>query len=218
MAHKVNPKAYRRRSISDWDTRGFYKNPAQTLQEDFKIRQLILKKMNKSGIEKIELERFSGKVNIIITSARPGIIIGRGGEGIESLKQEISARIANKGRKKGDKKTEIRIEIREVKNPWTSAALSGQWVAQQIEKRVPFRRTLKRALSKIMENKEIKGARVEVAGRLNGNEIARREWLAEGRLPRQTIRADVDYALEQAFTTYGVIGIKVWIYKGDKFE
>jgi len=132
------------------------------------------------------------------------------------LKRELENKIINKINK--EEKKVLRIEIREIKNPWFSASLSGQWVAQQIEKRVPCRKVLKRAIAKVMENKEIKGVRIEVSGRLNGAEIARREWLAEGRLPRQTIRADIDYALEQAFTTYGVIGIKTWIYKGDKFE
>jgi small subunit ribosomal protein S3 len=213
MAHKVNPKAYRRRRIGEWDTRGFYKTPAVTLEEDFKIRKFIYSKLGKLGIEKVEIERFSGKINIIISSARPGLIIGRGGEGIELLKKELEKKVMSK-----ITKTSLRLEIREVKNPWLSASLTGQWVAAQIEKRVPARKVLKRAIAKVRENKEAKGVRIEVSGRLNGAEIARREWLAEGRLPRQTIRADIDYALEQAFTTYGVIGIKSWIYKGDKFE
>jgi len=214
MAHKVNPKAYRRRRISDWDSRGFYKNPAETLEEDFKIRKHISAKLGKTGIEKIEIERFSGKTNVIISSARPGLIIGRGGEGIELLKKELESKVL----KNKSSNMALRIEIREVKNPWLSASLTGQWVAQQIEKRVPCRKVLKRTIAKVKENKEVKGVRVEVSGRLNGAEIARREWLADGRLPRQTIRADIDYALEQAYTTYGVIGIKTWIYKGDKFE
>ena len=215
MSHKVHPKAYRLRRIADWDSRGFYRKTSELLEEDFKIRQYIDKKLAKVGIEKIEIERFSGKINIIISSARPGLIIGRGGEGVEQLKKEIEIKIIKPIKK--DKK-ELRIEIREIKNPWTSASLSAQWVAQQIEKRVAFRRVLKQALSKIMVNKEIKGARVEVSGRLNGVEIARREWLGEGQLPRQTIRADIDYAKKEAYCSYGVIGIKVWIYKGEKFE
>lgn len=215
MAHKVNPKAYRRKRIGDWDSRGFYKETAKMLEEDFKIRKFIYKKLGKLGIEKVEIERSAGKINVIISSARPGLIIGRGGEGIEFLKKELESKILNKNK---EVKTSLRIEIREVKNPWLSASLTGQWVAQQIEKRIPCRKALKRAISKVRENKEAKGVRIEVSGRLNGAEIARREWLAEGRLPRQTLRADIDYALEQAFTTYGVIGIKTWIYKGDKFE
>ncbi|MDP2910319.1 MAG: 30S ribosomal protein S3 [bacterium] len=226
MSHKVHPKAYRLRRIADWDSRGFYHKPAQLLEEDFRIRQYINKKLEKVGIEKIEIERFSGKINIIISSARPGLIIGRGGEGVEQLKKELEKKVI-KPLKDMNKpafakalagKTELRIEIREIKNPWTSAGLSAQWVAQQIEKRVAFRRVLKQALGKIMANREIKGARIEISGRLNGVEIARREWIGEGQLPRQTIRADIDYAKAEAFCTYGVIGIKVWIYKGEKFE
>jgi len=214
MSHKVHPKAHRIRRIGDWDTRGFYKDPAKFLKEDFEIRKYIDKKLSKVGIEKIEIERFANKINIIISSARPGLIIGRGGEGVEQLKNELK----NKVIKLIDKKMEISIEIREIKNPWTSASLSAQWVAQQIEKRVAFRRAIKQALSKITANKEVKGARVEVSGRLNGTEIARREWVGSGQLPRQTIRADIDYHLAEAHCSYGVIGVKVWIYKGEKFE
>lgn len=217
MSHKVHPKAYRLRRTADWDSRGFYKKPSDLLEEDFKIRKYIDKKLGKLGIEKIEIERFSGKVNIIISSARPGLIIGRGGEGVEKLKKEIEDKIIKLSKDKKDKK-ELRIEIREIKDPWTSASLSAQWAAQQIEKRVAFRRVLKQSLGKIMVHKEIKGARIEISGRLNGVEIARREWLGKGQLPRQTIRADIDYAKAEAYCSYGVIGIKVWIYKGEKFE
>jgi len=218
MSHKVHPIAYRRKRVQDWESRGFYKDFKTTLQEDFKIRKLLQDKVGKLGVEKIEIERFPGKLNIIISSARPGLIIGRGGEGIEVLKNILERKIVKSNFNKKEKKTELRIEIREVKNPWTSASLVAQWAAQQIEKRVPFRRVLKMVLEKIAENKDIKGSRIEVSGRLNGNEIARREWLAQGRLPRQTIRADIDYAKATAFCTYGAIGIKVWLYKGEKFE
>ena len=252
MAHKVHPKAYRIRRIGDWNSRGFYKKPAESLEEDFRIREFLKKKLEKVGIEKIEIERFPGKINIIISSARPGLIIGRGGEGIEQLKKGLEQKVLEekapfyiiadlrktakrksaKARKKektlskkflfeteepGAKK-EIRIEIRVIKDPWTSANLSAQWVARQIEKRIHHRRVLKRALSKISAHKEIEGARIEVSGRLNGVEIARREWGLAGKLPRQTIRADIDYAKAEACCTYGVIGVKVWIYKGEKFE
>lgn len=217
MSHKVHPKAYRTRRISDWETRGFYHNPAKYLKEDFKIRKYIDKKIGKLGVEKIEIERFANKINIIICSARPGLIIGRGGEGVEQLRKELKDKVV-KLKTKDKKEIEVKIEIREIKNPWTSASLSAQWVAQQIEKRVAFRRVLKQALSKITANKEIKGARIEVSGRLNGAEIARREWVGSGQLPRQTIRADIDYAKAEAYCSYGVIGIKVWIYKGEKFE
>jgi small subunit ribosomal protein S3 len=215
MSHKVNPIAYRRRRNQDWATRGFYKEAPKTLEQDFRIREFLKKKLGKIGIEKIEIERFSGKMSIIIFSARPGLIIGRGGEGIEQLKSLLERKIIKES---GKDKKEIRIEIREVKNPWVSAYLTAQWAAQQIEKRVPTRRVMKKALERIAGVKEVKGVRIEVAGRLNGSEIARREWLAQGQLPRQTIRADIDYAKVEANTTYGVVGVKVWLYKGEKFE
>lgn len=214
MGHRVHPKAYRIRVMADWDSRGFYREPAKLLEEDFKIREFLKKKLNRVGVEKIEIERFSNKLNIIISSARPGLIIGRGGEGIELLRKELEQKILEK---KAEKKQELRIEVREIRDPWTSAGLSAQWVAQQIEKRVAYRRVLKRALSKIISHKEIQGARIQISGRLNGAEIARREWLGSGKLPRQTIRADIDYAKAEAHCNYGVIGVKVWIYKGEKF-
>lgn len=215
MSHKVHPASYRRRRIEDWDSRGFYKNPAKTLEEDFKIRNFLNEKLEKIGIEKIEIERFPGKLNIIVSSARPGLIIGRGGEGIERLKKELEDKVISKFK---NEKLALRIEIREIKNPWTSASLSAQWVAQQLEKRMPYRRVLKMALGKIEEVKEIKGSRIEIAGRLNGAEIARREWLAQGRLPKQTIRARIDYAKANARCSYGTLGVKVWLYKGEKFD
>lgn len=212
MAKKTSPRIIRIRGMEDWSSRGFYeKNFATLLKEDFEIREFLEKKLGKIGIEKIEIEKFPGQINIIISTARPGLIIGRGGEGIEKLAKELKERVL-KGKK------ELKIEIREVKNPWQSAQLVSQWMAEQIEKRVPFRRVLKAALSKIMSQKEVQGARVEVSGRLDGVEIARTEWLQEGKLPRQTIRAEIDYAKNKALCTYGTIGIKVWIYKGEKFD
>lgn len=215
MAHTVHPKVFRIKESSDWDSRWLEKKKfPQYLEEDFKIREFLKKKLGKIGIEKIEIERFPGKVNVIISSARPGLIIGRGGEGVEELKRILE----NKILRHGQGKKETRIEIREVKNPWMSAPLSAQWVAQQIEKRISFRRALKQVMDKIITQKGVEGCRVEVAGRLDGREIARTEWLKKGKLPRQTIRADIDYAQEEARCTYGTIGIKVWIYKGQKFE
>lgn len=221
MAHKVHPKSFRIKEIGDWDSRGFYeKNFASVLEEDFKIREFLQKKIGKLGVEKIEIERFPTKTNIIISTARPGLIIGRGGEGVERLKKDLEGKILK--RKPTSQKTKVgasdlKIEIREIKNPWSSAALVGQWIVSQIEKRVRYRRVLKQALEKIMSQKGIEGARVEVAGRLDGIEIARREKLKKGRLPRQTLRANIDYAKDRAYCTYGVVGIKVWIYKGERF-
>ena len=211
MTKKVHPKAFRIRRIEDWNSRGFYeKDFALTLKEDLKIREFLQKKIGKLGVEKIEIERFPAKINIIISTARPGLVIGRGGGGVEELKGELEEKILKR-------KGELKIEIREIKSPWTSASLVSQWMVDQIEKRVRYRRVLKGALAKIMAQKGIEGARVQVAGRLDGVEIARREWLKKGRLPRQTIRADIDYAQNRAYCTYGIVGVKVWIYKGEKF-
>lgn len=215
MSHKVHPKSFRLRDIGDWESRWFSKKRLRDyLEEDFIIRKFLEKKLKDSGVQNIEIERSPGKVLIIINSARPGFIIGRGGKGAEDLKKELDKKLPLSK----DGKRELKIEIREVKNPWISASLAGQWIAQQIEKRVSHRRVLKQALEKIMVNKEVKGARIEIAGRLGGNEIARREWLKKGRMPRQTLRAIIDYAHVEALCTYGIIGIKVWIYKGERFE
>jgi len=212
MSHKVHPKAFRLKNSSDWMSRWLSKkNTPQILEEDYRIRAFLKKKLKECSVESIEIERFAGKTSVIINSARPGLIIGRGGKGAEDLKKEIEKVL-------GGGKKELRIEIREIKNVWASAPLAGQWIAQQIEKRMPHRRVMKQAMEKIMANKEVKGARIELSGRLGGNEIARREWLRKGQLPLQTLRAVIDYALTEALCTYGIIGIKVWVYKGEKFD
>jgi len=211
MSHKVHPKSFRLRDSQDWDSRWLNKKKTpQYLEEDFKIREFLEKKLKDAAVQNIEIERFSGRANVIINSARPGLIIGRGARGTEDLKKEIEKML-------GSSKEELRIEIREIRNVWASASLAGQFVAQQLERRMPHRRVIKQSLEKIMASKEVLGARIEVSGRLNGSEIARREWLKKGRLPRQTIRAVIDYAQTEAFCSYGVIGVKVWIYKGERF-
>ena len=217
MAHKVHPKSFRIKGTEDWNIRGFYgKKMPQFLEEDFLIKDFLRKKLSEASVANIEIEHSANKLNIIIETARPGLIIGRGGDGINALKTEIEKKIARKIKNKT--KREYKLEIKEVKNPWISSALVAQMAAQQIEKRIPFRQVLKKSIERVMTNREAKGIRMEVAGRLNGIEIARREWLGQGRLPRNTIRADIDYAQDEAHCTYGKIGIKVWIYKGDKFE
>jgi len=214
MAHKVHPKSYRIKELKDWGSRWFSSKKApKLLEEDFRIREFLKKKIGKLGVEKIEIERFLGKVTVIIFSARPGLLIGRGGGGIEELKKEIERKVFKKKLPK-----ELKIEVREVKDPWSSAALTAQSIAQQLEKRMPPRRVMKQTIEKVMSVKTNKGVKLELSGRLGGAEIARREWLKSGRLPRQTLRADIDYALDEAHCTYGLIGIKVWIYKGEKFE
>ncbi|OIO45737.1 MAG: 30S ribosomal protein S3 [Parcubacteria group bacterium CG1_02_36_42] len=215
MSHQVHPKIFRIKEITDWNSRGFYeKGFSNFLKEDFEIRGFLTKKLPRGVIEKIEIERFPSKISVILFTARPGLVIGRRGEGIEALKSQLERKILKKDKKSPIK--ELKIEIIDVKDPWASASLAAQWMAQQIEARVPYRRVLKQALSKITTRKEVQGARVQVAGRLDGVEIARTEWLKAGKLPRQTLRADIDYAQARAYCRYGVVGIKVWIYKGEK--
>ena len=225
MTHKVHPKSFRIKNTEDFNIRGFYgsKMP-KYLQEDFLVKDFLRTKLSEASVANIEIEHSANKLNIIIETARPGLIIGRGGEGVEHLKKIIDKKLhaLHKERSRGDKsKVEVRqvkIDIKEIKNPWTSAMLVAQMAAQQIEKRIPFRQVLKRSMERVMQNKEVKGIKMEVSGRLNGIEIARKEWLKKGRMPLQTIRADIDYAQTEAYCTYGVIGVKVWMYKGDKFD
>ena len=225
MTHKVHPKSFRIKNTEDFNIRGFYgsKMP-KYLQEDFLVKDFLRTKLAEASVANIEIEHSANKLNVIIETARPGLIIGRGGEGVEHLKKIIDKKLhaLHKERSRGDKsKVEVRqvkIDIKEIKNPWTSAMLVAQMAAQQIEKRIPFRQVLKRSMERVMQNKEVKGIKMEVSGRLNGIEIARKEWLKKGRMPLQTIRADIDYAQTEAYCTYGVIGVKVWMYKGDKFD
>ncbi len=227
MSHRVHPKAYRLRETNDWDSRWQTKrNLPEYLKEDFIIREFLEKKLKDSGVQSIEIERFSGKVNVIINTSKPGFIIGRGGKGAEDIKRDLEKKIIKSyklsiNKKKitslSQEKKEMRIEIREIRNPWAHSRIIAQWIAQQIEKRMRYRRTLKQALSKVMVNKEIKGVRVEVSGRLDGTKIARREWLHVGHLPRQTLRAKIDYGTATAHCTYGAVGVKVWVYKGEQF-
>jgi len=223
MSHKVHPKIFRIRGIEDWLSHGFYgKVPLKNVKEDFYIRTFLTNKLKEMSVEKVEIDRFTNKTSVVIHSARPGLIIGRGGEGIEKVRLELLKDVFRKN-KLGLKELNelgkrLKLEVREVGNPWTSSVLVNQWIAQKIEKRTPFRKTIKQAIEKVMGNKGVKGVKVVVSGRLDGAQIARSEWLEKGRLPRQTIRADIDYALGEARCTYGTIGIKVWIYKGDKFE
>ena len=223
MSHKVHPKIFRIKGIQDWLSQGFYgSKPLEDIKEDFIIRKFLTNKLKESSVERIEIEKYSNKINVVVYSARPGIIIGRGGEGIEKIRLELLKEVFKKNKlslvELNDLEKKLKMEVREVSNPWTSSVLIGQWIAQRIEKRSPFRKTIKQAIEKTMANKEVQGVKIQVSGRLDGAQIARTEWLEKGRLPRQTIRADIDYSLSEARCTYGTIGIKVWIYKGDKFE
>lgn len=213
MAHKVHPKVFRIKETKDWSSRWVEKkNYAKTLQEDFAIREFLVKKLKEASVESVDIERILGKIMVIVTSGRPGLIIGRGGAGIEQLRKSIEGIVGK------TKAKEVRLEVREIKNPWESATLTAQFVAQQLEKRMPPRRVLKQTLQKVMASKGMEGVKVEIAGRLGGAEIARREWLKQGRLPLATLRAKIDYGFAEALTTFGTIGVKVWIYKGEAFE
>jgi len=223
MSHKVHPKSFRIKGIEDWNVKGFYGNKMpQLLENDFMIKDYLSKKLKEASVSSIQIERLANIILIIIKSARPGLIIGRGGNGVEVLKDSLQKYLTRKKRNsinfEEKIKKEIKIEIREIKNPFTKSVLVAQMAAQQIEKRIPFRQVLKKSIERVMQDKDIKGIRIEVSGRLNGIEIARREWLSKGQMPRNTLRADIDYGFAEAFCTYGKIGIKVWLYKGEKFE
>lgn len=224
MGQKVHPKVFRLGVISDWKSRWFNKKEYKDfLAEDIVIRDFILKKFPKSGIEAVEIERSANSVNIIIKTARPGLIIGRGGQGVEDLKREINATLWRKiWRKKGVPHPEkapriLKIQIEEIKSPTGSAQLVAQNIASEIERRIPFRRAMKKAIEQVMQNKEVQGIKVMISGRLDGAEMSRSEHLSCGKIPLQTLRANIDFAQVNAYTTYGVVGVKVWIYKGEVF-
>lgn len=211
MGHKVNPFSHRLGIIRTWKSNWFnVNNYREYLRNDIEIRTYLEKKLEKAAIENISIDRSSNSVTISISTARPGVVIGRGGTGAEDLKNDIAKRVK-------PIKIDVKINIIEIKNPELSAMLVAQSVAEQLEKRAPFRRTIKQAIERTMQNKVAQGIKIAVSGRLDGAEMARVEWLSEGKIPLQTLRADVDFAKYNAYTTFGVIGIKVWIYKGEVF-
>jgi small subunit ribosomal protein S3 len=207
MGQKVHPFVLRVGFIRTWHSRWFAKKSgsfAKFIEQDYHIRKLIKKKFKQASISKIVIERLADRIRVRIYSARPGLIIGRHGADIEKLREDLNNLV----------KTEISIDIAEVKNPQLDAQLVAENIAFQIEKRVTFRRAVKRAMEQTM-NSGAKGVRVCSAGRLDGAEIARTETYRVGSIPLQTLRADIDYGFSEALTTYGLIGFKVWIYKGD---
>jgi small subunit ribosomal protein S3 len=220
MGQKVNPKSLRLGIIKTWDSRWLVnkKNFPSMLEEDFKIRRYVLKALKTAGIENLEIERLGSNLKVTISAARPGIVIGRGGKEIERIKKELDE-IVKKHRLEKKIKTNynLNINIEEVKKPNSSAAIVAQGIAENIEKRMPYRRVMKKAIEQVSQQKEAKGIKIKMSGRLDGAEISRREWLDWGKMPLQTLRADVDYAEAKAHCTYGIVGIKVWIYKGDIF-
>lgn len=205
MGQKVNPIGFRLGVNRTWDSKWYLdKDYAASLHEDLKIRRYLKKKLFHAGVSKIEIERVADKGKVNIFTARPGIIIGKKGTEIDNLKKELQGLTGR----------EIFINIQEIRKPETDAQLVAENVALQLERRVAFRRAMKKSVSSALKF-GAQGIKVACAGRLGGAEIARREWYKEGRVPLQTLRADIDYGFAQASTTFGIIGIKVWIFKGE---
>lgn len=208
MGHKVHPTGFRLGISKTWDTRWYAdKAFASLLLEDVMLRSWIIKRLEHASVSRVVIERPAKKARINIHSARPGIIIGKKGADIEKLKQDL-AKVAS---------TEVQINIIEVRKPEAEAQLIAENVAQQLVRRVAFRRAMKRAVTSAMRL-GVLGIRINCAGRLGGGEIARTEWYREGRVPLHTLRADIDYGFSDALTTYGLIGVKVWVFKGEVNE
>lgn len=208
MGQKTHPLGFRlgitQKHRSSWFE--LKKEYPSILEEDYKIRQHIEKSLASAGISKVEINRKSDQIELEIHTSRPGIIVGRSGTGIEKLKSELE-KLVNPLKK-------LRINVSELAKPDADAALIAEFIAQQLEKRVAFRRATRQAIQKA-QRVNIEGIKVQVSGRLNGAEIARSEWVREGRVPLQTLRADIDYATKRAQTTYGVLGVKVWVFNGE---
>ena len=212
MGQKVNPKILRIAIIETWPSRWFVARRfyATVLRQDISIRQYLKKATKESGVAKIEIERSPNAVTIIISTAKPGLIIGRGGQGAETLKKQLQEKFF-------PKETQLNLQIQEVDRPQLSAELILQGMITDIEKRVPFRRVMKQAISR-MERSGVLGAKLLLSGRLDGAEIARREKMITGKLPLHTLRARIDYSRGAAHTIYGAVGVKVWVYKGEIFK
>jgi len=205
MGQKVHPYGFRLGITQDWKSRWFSrKNYPDLIQEDRKIRQLIRKQLAAAGIADIQIERKSNNVAVTIYTAKPGMVVGRGGKNIEELRQRLHQELGRK----------VQLNVEEVKSIESNAQLIAESAAIQLEKRVAFRRVMKQTMSRAMAS-GAQGIKIMVAGRLGGAEIARTEWLREGRIPLHTLRADIEYGFYEAKTVFGIIGVKVWIYKGE---
>ncbi|MCI7098924.1 MAG: 30S ribosomal protein S3 [Lachnospiraceae bacterium] len=205
MGQKVNPHGLRVGVIKDWDSKWYAeKDFADNLVEDYKLRKFIKKELYSAGISRIEIERAAGRVKLIIYTAKPGYVIGKGGAEIEKLKARVQKMTPSK----------LFIDIKEVKRPDKDAQLVAENIAQQLENRVSFRRAMKSTMSRTMKAGAL-GIKTSVSGRLGGADMARTEFYSEGTIPLQTLRADIDYGFAEADTTYGKVGVKVWIYKGE---
>ncbi|AKX95314.1 30S ribosomal protein S3 [Neomoorella thermoacetica] len=205
MGQKVHPKGLRLGIIRDWDSRWYAGKEYKTLlHEDLKIREFIKKRLYQAGIASVEIERAANRIKVIVNTAKPGIVIGRGGAEVEALRKDLE-RLTGK---------QVNLNIAEIKKPELNAQLVAENVAAQLEKRIAFRRAMKQAVGRAMRL-GAQGIKIACGGRLAGAEIARTEWYSEGKVPLHTLRADIDYGFAEANTTYGKIGVKVWIYKGE---
>jgi small subunit ribosomal protein S3 len=207
MGQKIDPRGFRLVVTKDWSSRWYANNQsfASNLIEDVKIREYVMKKFGRrAAIGRVVIERPAKSIKVTMFTARPGVVIGKKGEGIEQIKRELQKMTT----------VPLHVNVEEIRKPELNAQIVGDQVAQQLEKRVAFRRAMKRSMQSAMKL-GAQGIKIETSGRLNGIEIARSEWYREGRVPLHTLRADVEYATSEALTTYGIIGIKVWIYKGD---
>ena len=216
MTHRVHPYSFRLGQTRDWKSRWFdLRNYRKFLKADVTLRAYLDKQLAKMYLSKVEIERSPAVLRVIIYTSRPGLIIGRSGAGVNALKNEIEKLFI---KKELLKPKELQLVVEEVKNPETDAAIVAKMVAENLEKRLPFRRVLKQTITKVSSHREVSGVKVALAGRLDGAEMSRREWLMHGQIPLQTIRADIDFARTRARLPYGDIGIKVWVYKGEVFE
>ena len=208
MGQKVHPLGFRLRITQDHRSSWFAnkKTYPLILEEDHKIRKYITDQFSTAGISKIEIRRRSEQVELEIHTSRPGIIVGRSGSGIDKIKDDLQKILKHS--------SQIRVNVTELKNMDADANLIGEFISEQLEKRIPFRRATRQAIQKA-QRANAQGIKVQVSGRLNGAEIARSEWVREGRVPLQTLRADIDYATKEANTTYGILGIKVWVFNGE---
>ncbi len=197
---------------TSWKSRWFGGRSYQkNLREDILLREFVLSKWKSAAIGFVEIERSSGSLRLVIGTSRPGVLIGRGGTGVEDLTRAVKRQFF-RGRR-----IDLKIDIQEVKHFEENALLVAEQVAEQLERRLPFRRVLKGTLDQVEKNRSIRGVKIEISGRLGGAEMSRREWLSRGTLPLHTLRADIDFAKATARTTYGAIGVKVWLYRGEKF-
>ncbi len=217
MTHRVHPYAHRLTIIRDWQSRWFGQGAkyVEFLKADVMLREFLTKRLRGFYVDRVEIERGENSYKIIIKTSRPGMIIGRGGDGITKLKTEIIAQLLKTGT---TLPKDINVDIQEVKEPEASAAIVAYMIAEGLEKRLPFRRVLKQAVEKVLNSKSVKGVKVTLSGRLGGADMGRTETLRKGQVPLQTLRADIDFAREKAYMYYGVTGIKVWIYRGEIFN